>query len=241
LIVGDCTDPATVARLMQGERADAVVTDPPYSSGGFTRGDRTASVDKKDSGKNTEDRPLFSGDNRDQRSWVSWFERWVALWAAECRNSAAMAFWTDWRQLPATTDAVQGGGVVWRGIAVWDKTTSARPMYNRFRAQAEYLVWGSLGDMPFNKGGDALPGVFMQSVDNAKEHITQKPVNVVEWTLSIVEQSGLVADPFLGSGTTLIAAHRTGRRCYGAEIECRYADVILRRAEAEGLTVERAP
>ena len=44
----------------------------------------------------------------------------------------------------------------------------------------------------------------------------------------------------LGSGTTLIAAHRTGRRCYGMEISPRYADVILRRAEAEGLTVERA-
>ena len=50
----------------------------------------------------------------------------------------------------------------------------------------------------------------------------------------------LIYDPFLGSGTTLIAAHRTGRRCYGMEISPRYADVILRRAEAEGLTVERA-
>jgi len=47
-------------------------------------------------------------------------------------------------------------------------------------------------------------------------------------------------EPFCGSGTSIIAAHRTGRRCYGCEIEPRYADVILRRAEAEGLTVERA-
>jgi adenine-specific DNA methylase len=45
----------------------------------------------------------------------------------------------------------------------------------------------------------------------------------------------LILDPFLGSGTTLIAAHRLGRRCFGCEIEPRYADVILRRAEAEGL------
>ena len=240
LVIGDSTDPATVARLMDGERADAVVTDPPYSSGGFTRGDRTLSVDKKYSGKPKDGRPLFSGDNRDQRSWIGWCERWIAEWASQCRNGAAMAFWTDWRQLPATTDAAQGGGVVWRGIAVWDKTTSARPMYNRFRAQAEYLVWGSLGDMPLNKGGDAYPGVFSQSVDNGKDHITQKPINVIIWAISIVENQGLVLDPFLGSGTTIIAAHRTGRRCYGVEIEPRYGDVILRRCEAERLSVERA-
>ena len=49
----------------------------------------------------------------------------------------------------------------------------------------------------------------------------------------------IVIDPFLGSGTTLIAAHRLGRRCYGMEISPRYCDVILKRAEAEGLTVER--
>lgn len=48
-----------------------------------------------------------------------------------------------------------------------------------------------------------------------------------------------VYDPFLGSGTTLVAAHRLGRTCYGCELEPKYADVILKRAEAEGLTVER--
>ena len=70
-------------------------------------------------------------------------------------------------------------------------------------------------------------------------HPTTKPVELI---MRLIENSSapgdLVGDWFLGSGTTLIAAHRTGRRCYGAEIECRYVDVILRRAEAEGLTVE---
>lgn len=73
-------------------------------------------------------------------------------------------------------------------------------------------------------------------------HPTTKPLELVEYLMGNSSQSGdLVIDWFLGSGTTLIAAHRTGRRCYGCEIEPRYADVILRRAEAEGLTVERAP
>ena len=73
-------------------------------------------------------------------------------------------------------------------------------------------------------------------------HGTQKPLECMARPIRNHGAEGdIVYDPFLGSGTTLIAAHRTGRRCYGMEIEPRYADVILRRAEAEGLTVERAP
>lgn len=74
-----------------------------------------------------------------------------------------------------------------------------------------------------------------------KEHITQKPLGVIEWAVKQCPDSPkIIVDFFAGSGTTLIAAHRTGRRCYGCEISPRYADVILRRAEAEGLPVERA-
>lgn len=49
----------------------------------------------------------------------------------------------------------------------------------------------------------------------------------------------IVYDPFLGSGTTLMAAHQVGRRCFGLEISPRYADVILRRAELAGLECVR--
>ena len=49
------------------------------------------------------------------------------------------------------------------------------------------------------------------------------------------DKADVVFDPFLGSGTTLIAAHRTGRRCLGCEISPQYADLILKRAEAEGI------
>jgi DNA modification methylase len=72
-------------------------------------------------------------------------------------------------------------------------------------------------------------------------HSTQKPLECMARPIrNHGEPDDLVYDPFLGSGTTIIAAHRTGRRCYGLEIEPRYGEVILRRCEAEGLTVERA-
>jgi site-specific DNA-methyltransferase (adenine-specific) len=226
---------------MGGERAQGLITDPPYSSGGFTRGDRTLETAKKyvQGGTKTQ-RPDFAGDNRDQRAWIGWCERWIALFLQEMNAGAVIALWTDWRQLPATTDAMQGGGWVWRGIGVWDKTEAARPLYGRFRPQAEYLVWGSAGNLPLNDGRPTYAGVIRQSVDSGKEHITQKPIATAEWSMSMVVAGGVIVSPFLGSGTDLIAAHRTSRRCYGCELAPKYADVILRRAEAEGLTVERA-
>jgi DNA modification methylase len=57
--------------------------------------------------------------------------------------------------------------------------------------------------------------------------------------LDVTDMAKTVYDPFLGSGGTLIAAHRLGRVCYGCELDPKYADAVLRRAEAEGLTCER--
>jgi DNA modification methylase len=69
-------------------------------------------------------------------------------------------------------------------------------------------------------------------------HPTQKPIALPERAICNHDVS-LVLDPFLGSGTTIIAAHRTGRRCYGCEISPEYCEIILQRCEAEGLTVEK--
>ena len=65
-------------------------------------------------------------------------------------------------------------------------------------------------------------------------HPTVKPTLLVADAIKDVSHRGdLVFDPFLGSGTTLIAAHRTGRRCYGVELDALYVDVIIRRWQAE--------
>jgi DNA modification methylase len=72
------------------------------------------------------------------------------------------------------------------------------------------------------------------------EHPVAKTVEAWQTFLVVFsEENALIYEPFMGSGTTLVVCHRTGRRCYGVEIAPRYGDVILRRAEAEGLTVER--
>jgi DNA modification methylase len=77
----------------------------------------------------------------------------------------------------------------------------------------------------------------LRSGEEATVHGTQKPLECM--ARPIRNHEGDVYDGFLGSGTTLIAAHRLGRTCYGLEIDKRYCEVILRRAEAEGLGVQK--
>jgi site-specific DNA-methyltransferase (adenine-specific) len=91
---------------------DAVITDPPYSSGGMVRGDRTMTTKKKylqsDSG-NLEKLADFTGDNRDQRSFHYWAALWTGAALRIAKPGAVLAVFCDWRQLPVSTDYVQAG------------------------------------------------------------------------------------------------------------------------------------
>ena len=113
-----------------GLQVDALVTDPPYSSGGMVRGDRMQSTAAKyvQSGHalTAAHNLNFSGDNRDGRSWAFWVSCWVSLVRQALRPGGYAMVFTDWRQLPALTDAFQAGGLVWRGLIPWDKTEASR-------------------------------------------------------------------------------------------------------------------
>jgi len=68
-----------------------------------------------------------------------------------------------------------------------------------------------------------------------------KPLDLVSYLIGNSSAAGeLILDTFLGSGTTIISGHRLGRRVFGLEVDPQYCEVILRRAEAEALTVEKA-
>jgi site-specific DNA-methyltransferase (adenine-specific) len=221
LLHGDCL---ALLRELPDASVDALITDGPYSSGGMVRGDRTAKTTDKYTRSDSSNKalPEFTGDNRDQRG----FAYWSAMWLSEClrvtKPGAPAMLFTDWRQLPVTTDAFQAGGFVWRGLVPWYKPNS-RPQRGRFGSACEYIVWGSNGPMPIE--GDCFPGFFEFGPPRDREHTTQKPLELMLELVKICPPGGIVLDPFAGSGTTGVAAALSGRRFIGFELSPRLAEV----------------
>lgn len=222
---GDCFD---LLHNLSG--VDALVTDPPYSSGGAMRGDRVAGTVAKYVNSDTQAyRPEFGGDNRDQRSYLAWCSLWLNAARMAANPSAMAAVFTDWRQLPTTTDALQAGGWVWRGIAAWNKGEGCRPRLGAFRSQCEFVVWGTSGPHDEKRNPKALPGVFSSPVVQDREHIAQKPLEVMRWIAQVCPPGGTVLDPFMGSGTTLRAAKDLGFKAVGIDVDERYCEIAAKR------------
>lgn len=231
-----------VLRLLMdwpSDSIDGLVTDPPYSSGGMMRGDRAGgALDKYVRAENRDKRPDFVGDSRDQRSYAFW----SSVWMAECHRIAvpgAFGFaFTDWRQLPATTDGFQAGGWVWRGLVAWDKTGAARPTKGRPTSQCEYVVWGTKGPHQPDEDAPCPPGFYIVPNRGERLHIAQKPLEVLTPLLGCVRPGGRVLDPFGGSGSTGVAALRTGRTAVLFDVMESNCDLMAERLEAESRGVD---
>ena len=169
---------------------DAVITDPPYASGGWKPSEKNRTTNQKYSSMEKENAlPDFDGDQKDQRSWTNWMADWLSDARKACRDGAPICLFIDWRQYPSITDALQRAGWVWRGVAVWDKLTS-RPQKGRFRQQSEYIVWGSNGPMPVNRPVGCLPGVFRYANPQNRIHVTEKPLQLMRDIVKICEPGG---------------------------------------------------
>lgn len=224
-----------VLQTLPPASVDAVICDPPYSSGGFSRDDKNKTPDQKYTQSGREGRfPDFSGDNRDQRSYLTWCALWMDAALAALKPGGYFLAFTDWRQLPVMTDAVQVAGVFWRGIVVWDKGGGARaPHKGYFRHQAEYVVWGTKGPAVIATHDGPYPGCIAAPVlQHDKHHVTGKPTALMAELIRCVPVGGVVLDPFAGSGTTGVACLRHGRRFIGIEREAGYAEIARQRLQA---------
>lgn len=212
-------DALQVLLALPADSVDAVITDPPYSSGGAFRGDRM--VDSRTKYVSTgafHNLRAFTGDNRDQRSYLAWCSLWMAAATHVAKDGAILSCFTDWRQLPTTTDAIQAGGWVWRGVATWQKV-HARPCLGRYTNQCEFVAWGTNGPRE-TEGPTAKGWIVCGSPANAdRVHMTEKPVEVMEWLATPMLPESRVLDPFMGSGTTGVAAIRRGLSFVGVELD----------------------
>lgn len=210
---------------LDDESIDAIVTDPPYSSGGAFRGDRTAPTSRKYVASGAHVAGVdFTGDTRDALSQLLWCILWLSQALRVAKPGAPIVIFSDWRQVALSISAVQSAGWIFRGIVPWTKNNGGRPQRGRFRSDAEFAVWGSKGPMPMDRAVGGPSRVLEGTVQCApvrvqrRRHQTEKPVEVMRRLVRICTPGGLVLDPFTGGGSTGVAAMLEGYRFLGAEL-----------------------
>lgn len=212
---------AVLPRLEAGS-FDAVVTDPPYSSGGKTvaRKQGKMGVKKYLFGAGNEE---FDDGTRDQFAHHLWTVEWLRQARRVLKEGGWCMVFTDWRQLPLICNAMQCAGFIWQGVNIWHKV-NGMPQLGRFFRADEFIVLGTKGEPP---GGVKLKGTgaktyaqMWQGMLSPKEkyHATAKPVGLMKHLLQVVPQGGRVLDPFAGGGATLAAAHELGLDAVGVEL-----------------------
>lgn len=219
-------------QTLQTASADAVITDPPYNSGGITPSDRRrrSARDKYTTGRTGDLRnelETFDGDQRDQRGYLTW----LTLVLTEARRvttpGGSLLVATDWRQLPTTSDAVQAAGWIWTGIVTWAKPRHrSRPCRGGFWRQTEFYIWATAGRLR------ADHDVYLSGVINAaapatdqRLHPTEKPAALMRELVQIAPPGGLILDPFAGAGGSGAAALQSGRRFAGCELSAHYQQI----------------
>jgi DNA modification methylase len=217
LLCGDSTDAAQVGRLMGGGQADMVLSDPPY---GVSYVGKTKDALKVENDELDEDAltklvcDAFDNAEANCRAGAYWY-------ATVPPGPLHILFAHDWKRR----------GIL-RQIMVWAKDSMVLG-HSEYHYQHEPILFGWVpGER--HKNSDRTRTTLWQ-YDRPKanrEHPTMKPVALWGQAVQDGSRSGeVVYDPFLGSGTTLIAAEQLGRKCYGMEISPQYCDVIVKRWE----------
>jgi DNA modification methylase len=217
LLCGDSTDSDTVAKLMNGEKADMVFTDPPYALFGNSTGVANVVDDNMV-------RPFFKNIMK------------------MCQNNTKLFghiyMCCDWHSAFSIQSCAREVDLKAKNMCIWDKGDGGvGAMYQ----QCYEIVWffdnspTSKQTMGKTKAGvitvNGVPNIWRVSrVTSDREHNAQKPIEMISVPISNgTKEDELVLDLFLGSGSTMVAAHQLNRKCYGMELDPKYCQVIIDR------------
>ena len=201
LLCGDSTDADQVAKLMNGEKADMVFTDPPYGISHSGKGIK-GSAKENDFGE-------ILGDN-DVTVAIDSFNLCQSLF-----SDATMIFWGA-----NYYSSCLPNGFGW---LVWDKQREGDTFSG---AELAFVNKGVKVDVFRHQWHGMIKGSEM---GEKRVHPTQKPIALVEWSFNNYKAKDNILDLFLGSGTTMVASHNTKRKCYGMELDPKYCQVIVDR------------
>ena len=234
LICGDSTKAETYERLLGEERAQMIFTDPPYN----------VRIDGHVSGLGkTKHREFAMASGEMSKTQFTEFLAIVFRNLARFSVDGSIHFQCmDWRHMSEMLEAGNATYSELKNLCVWTKTNGG--MGSLYRSQHELVFVFKSGSAPhinnveLGKHGRYRTNVwsyagvnsFGSNRDDLALHPTVKPVAMVKDAIfDCSRRKGIVLDAFAGSGTSLIAAERTGRRGYGVELDPLYCDVIIRR------------
>jgi site-specific DNA-methyltransferase (adenine-specific) len=211
LVCGDSSDEATINKLMQGEKAKIVYTDPPYGM--------NLDTDYTQMGSNRSYDSVIADDKQfDARFLLNYFDycNEIFLWGADYyvetlnRKYPQLGSWLVWDKYSDQERAGLLDGKFGSGFeTVWSKAKHARQLV-RILVTTNYTARG----------------------DETRVHPTQKPVELAAWFINkFSKPNDLLVDIYGGSGSTLIASEQTNRTCYMMELDPKYVDVIIARWE----------
>lgn len=207
LLCGDSTDSDSVAKLMNGEKADMVFTDPPYgngTSGKYGRGQLGV-------------RTILNDENFN-----------VVNDFFNLRVCNVYVFFLQWRTFKEAIQTLENNNLQLKTIAVWDKKNAGLNGAGGMSEQWEAIIVA--GDVKYSRFGG---NVFSVSREQKKRidspHPHQKPIELLNNVLEYFQSYNLLLDPFLGSGSTMVASHQLNRKCYGMELDPKYCQVIIDR------------
>lgn len=213
VMCADSTVKENVEKLMGGNKADMVFTDPPYGMNldtDYAKRPLTKSASDKHKGQNSYSPVIGDDEDYDPSHVFNDYNycKQIFLWGADYYS----------KRLP------DGGSWI-----VWDKRKSVEDVDY---ASAEFeICWSrqKTAKKIVRVTWFGLLGTEQQDV-RKRIHPTQKPLELNEWFIKkYSEAEGIIVDLFLGSGSTLIACEQTDRTCYGMELDPKYVDVIRKR------------
>lgn len=224
-------DALEVMSCLSEATVDAVLTDPPYSSGG--RRENARSI-RKSMTRAVGDDDWIRGDAMSTPGFA-WLMRACGVqWRRLLTPGGHALAFIDWRMAPNLAAALETADLRQHPTLVWDKTHFG--MGAIFRNQYELIVHMSAGN-PRPPARRDVGNVLRFPPVRDGLHPTEKPLPLLRILLSVVCPTGLVLDPFVGSGAVMVAARELGLRAIGVDSDERYCEVAARRLSQDVLPI----
>jgi DNA modification methylase len=233
LMCGDATMIDDVEKVMKGEKADMVFTDPPYNTGmtpesqSSANGNTLWKGNKKGNGWLGH---MFSDDYTDEE-WQQFMADFCLIYWSQMKENTGAYICLDWRRnyelIPHIKKHFKLSNTV-----VWDKVVHGLGSDYKYTYELINVCKKGKPEMDTHQGDREYSDVWhiQRKIGKNKEHATAKPVEIVERCMRHASKpNSIVIDYFMGSGTTLISAQKNNRICYGLELSEQYCDVIVKR------------